>query len=218
MKSKLKVLTAVIALFAGSSAALADGLAIGLKAGTLGVGVELTTNVVPALINVRLQGNGFDYSKTITDTQAVYDAKLKLQSAGLIADWYPLAGKFRISGGVYYNGNKFAGTATPVAGTITIGNTTYTTAQAGTVSANIDFNKVAPYVGIGWGDPVSSGSPLGFSFELGALYQGKPKSKVTATGPAVVAAALAAEQQQLDNALNNFKFYPVISLGINYKF
>lgn len=214
---KLKSLAIATALIAGSSTALADDLAIGLKGGTLGVGVEATKNIIPLMLNARIQANGFNYSQTINDTQATYDAKLKLFTAGAIADFYPFAGKFRLSGGFYYNGNKFSGVATPIGGNITINGVPYNAATAGTVNLNIDFNKFAPYAGIGWGDAVSSGSPIGFNFELGALYQGKPKSKITSTG-AIAQADLSAEQKKLDDSMKNFQFYPVVSLGISVKF
>ncbi len=214
-----KILFASLLLLVGSSTATAGDVAVGLKASTLGAGVEVTTNVVPAVVNARLLVSGFNYSKNITDTDVTYDTKLKLLSAGLIADWYPLAGKFRLSGGLFYNGNKFSGNATPAAGTITFNNVTYTTAQVGTVNANIDFNSFAPYLGMGWGDAISSGSPFGFNLEVGALYQGKPKSSITTTGNvAGLAANIAAEKRALDDALKNFQFYPVVAIGVNYKF
>ncbi len=195
-----------------NTTAQADDLAIGVKAGTLGLGLEATTNIVPLFVNMRLQGNGFNYNTTITDTNVTYDAKLKLASVGLLADIYPFAGKFRVTGGAYYNGNKLTMNARSL-GNVVIGGTTYTNPV---VSSTVDFNKFAPYVGIGWGDAISSGSPIGFSFELGVLYMGKPKTSIIA--PSVSAADIAVEKRKLDNSLKNLRFYPVASIGINYKF
>jgi len=220
MKYNIKIL-AVLAAMGMSSIAQAGDIAVGAKVGTLGFGLEATTNVVPALVNVRLQGNYFSYKKTIKDTAVTYDAKLKLQSFGLLADVYPFAGKFRLTGGAYYNGNKLTMTGKPTAaGVITINNTNYTTAQLGTVNSTVDFNKFAPYIGLGWGDAISSGSPFGFSFELGALYMGKPKTSITATGPSASAAAadIAVEKKKLDDSLSKMKWYPVASIGVNWKF
>jgi len=216
------ILTAGMTL-AGQSAQ-AGGLAIAAKVSTLGAGVELTTNVIPLLLNLRLQANGFKYNQTITKTQVTYDGKLKLLSVGAIADFYPFAGKFRISGGLYYNGNKFDIVGKPTAAsTFVLNGTPYSTGQVGSVSGTIDFNKFAPYLGVGWGDAVSSGSPFGFSFEVGALYQGKAKTSLSTSrvNPLIatqLANNLAAEKKKLDNSLNNFKFYPVVSLGLNWKF
>ncbi len=212
------VLTAGLMLLAQS--AQAGGVAIAAKASTLGLGAEVTTNIVPMLLNVRLQVNGFRYNKTITKTQVSYDGKLRLLSVGAIADVYPFAGKFRISGGLYYNGNKFDIIGKPgVGGTFTFNGISYTTAQIGAVNGTVDFNNFAPYLGIGWGDAISSGSPLGFSFELGALYQGKPSTSITTSRSVPgLSTSIAAEKKKLDDSLKNFRFYPVIAVGVNWKF
>jgi len=217
---KLGILTfaAFTFLLAGKNAQ-ADGFAVAAKAGTLGAGVELTTNIVPMMLNGRIQVNGFRYNTTVTDTNVKYDAKLKLFSIGALADFYPMAGKFRLTGGIYYNGNKLDITGVPNASSFTFNGTTYTSAQVGSVSGTMDFNNFAPYVGIGWGDAVSSGSPLGFNIDLGVLYQGKPKTSIsTSSTVAGLAADIAAEQARLDNAVKNFKFYPVASVGISWHF
>jgi hypothetical protein len=218
MKLRYITLAAATLLVSGQSAQ-AEGVAIGLKAGTLGAGVELTTNVIPMMLNARIQANGFNYNTTVTNTSVHYDAKLKLLSVGALADFYPMAGKFRLTAGVYYNGNKLTLTGVPNAASYVINGTTYTAAQAGTVTGTMDFNKLAPYAGIGWGDAVSSGSPIGFNIDLGVLYQGKPKTTVTATGAAAgLAADIAAEKTKLDNNVTKYKFYPVASVGISYHF
>ncbi len=202
----------LIAVLGISHTAQANDFAIAAKVGTLGFGVEATTNIAPLFANVRLQGNGFNYNTTITDTNVTYDAKLKLATVGLLADIYPFAGKFRVTGGAYYNGNKLTMNARSL-GAVVIGGTTYTNP---TVSTTVDFNKFAPYVGIGWGDAVSSGSPIGFSVELGAMYMGKPKTSIVA--PGVSAADIASEKSRLDSSLKNMQFYPVASVGVNFRF
>jgi len=200
--------------------ARAADIAVAAKASTLGLGGEITANVVPMLLNVRLQANGFRYNTTITKSQVTYDGKLRLLSVGAIADLYPFAGKFRVSGGLYYNGNKFDIIGKPgIGGTFTFNGITYTSAQVGAVNGTIDFNNFSPYLGIGWGDAISSGSPLGFSFELGALYQGKPSTSISTTKSVPgLSASIAAEKKKLDDSLKNFRFYPVIAVGVNWKF
>ena len=215
----LNIALVAAALLAGGQSALADGVAAGVKAGTLGGGVELTTNIIPMLLNARIQANGFRYNTTVNNTSVNYDAKLKLFSVGALADFYPLAGKFRITAGAYYNGNRLTLTGVPTAASYTFNGTTYTAAQAGSVTGTMDFNKLAPYAGIGWGDAVSSGSPIGFNIDFGVLYQGKPKTTITATGAtAGMATDVAAEKARLDSEVKKYKFYPVASVGISYHF
>ena len=220
MKLKWITATAFSCIIGVAHSAQAADIAVAVKASTLGLGGEIVTNIVPAMVNARLQVNGFNYNTTVNGTDFKADASLKLFSAGAIADYYPFAGKFRLSAGVYYNANKFSVTGTPTAaGTFDFNGTTYTAASVGSVTGTVNFNKVAPYIGLGWGDSVSEGSPFGFSFEMGALYQGTPKATLSSsiTNP-LLAADLEAERVKLQNDLNNFKFYPVISMGVNYKF
>lgn len=199
--------------------ATAGDMAVGVKVGTLGVGAELTTNVVPMFINARVLLSGLNYDQTINDTSVTYDAKLKLFSLGAMADVYPFAGKFRLTGGLFYNGNKLTMVGVPAAASYTFNGTTYVAGAGSSVTATVDFNKVAPYVGIGFGDPVSSGSPIGINVDLGVLYQGQAKTSLTTVGiPGVAAADIAAEKQKLDDALNNMKFYPVASIGVTFRF
>jgi len=209
---------ACVAAICFAQPAMAGDLAVGAKVGTLGAGVELVTNVVPMLVNARVQMNAFNYNRTITDTNVKYDAKLKLFSFGALADFYPLAGKLRLTGGLYYNGNKLSMTGVPTAGQYVINGNPYTPLAGQNVTTTVDFNKVAPYAGIGFGDPVSSGSPIGFNFDLGVLYMGQPKTAVTTNVTGVTAADIAAEKQKLDNSLNNMKFYPVASIGMTLRF
>ncbi|MDQ6975563.1 MAG: hypothetical protein Q9M22_03235 [Mariprofundaceae bacterium] len=210
-----------LAAFGLIQPAMAGDMAIGAKVGTLGAGVEIVSNVVPMLVNARIQLNAYNLNRTITDTQVSYDAKFKLLSFGALADVYPFAGKFRLTGGLYYNGNKLTMTGVPLVGSYTINGATYTAGQVGSLTSTVDFNKIAPYAGIGFGDSISSGSPIGFNFDLGVLYMGQPKTAITATGAAAnpaLAASIAGEKQKLDDALKNMQFYPVASIGVTFRF
>ncbi len=65
-----------------------------------------------------------------------------------------------------------------------------------------------------------------FSFDLGVLYLGEPNVGLTATcGVGVPPATctqlqsdVAAEQASLQEDLNDYKFHPVVSFGIGYRF
>jgi hypothetical protein len=48
------------------------------------------------------------------------------------------------------------------------------------------------------------------------LYQGSPKVKLSAAG--VLQSDLNQEALELEDALDNFKYYPVISYGTSFKF
>lgn len=204
-----------------SSSALAADLAVTGKIGTLGLGGSVTKNIVPA-INGRLNINWFSYSYSSTASDVAYNFKLKLLTVGALADWHPGDSGFRVTGGIYFNNNRISGTARlATGGPFTIGDNTYTAAELGVLTAGIDFNTLAPYIGIGWGNPLRQDSRWTFAFDLGLLYQGSPTVNLTATNPGALTALsadLTAEEDNVSQALRSFKYYPVISLGISYNF
>jgi len=196
---------------------------LGIRGGTLGGGVELS-HAFGRRTGVRLDVDGYNRTQSSTQDNIQYDMKLKLKTGSLLGDWYPFASNFRISAGAMFNGNKLALKGQPTGGTFTVNGVTYPAAQVGSFDAAVDFNKAAPYFGIGYGRPINSG--LSLTLDLGVMFQGSPKSSIDVTcgaaaTPAQCAALqsdAAAEQARLDDSLHNFKYYPVISLGLAYTF
>ncbi len=215
---------AVAALALAASPAFASGLNsvdVGLSAGTLGYGPQVGMTIVPNKFDARLNFGYLSYSYNTTSNGVYYNGHLKLDNLGLLGDWHPFAGSFRITAGAFYNDNRFNLTGQPSgAGTYTFNGTTYTAAQAGSVNANVSFNSIAPYIGFGWGDG-GSGAGLHFTSDFGVMYQGSPSASITATGAAAdpaLAKDVAAAQSQLQSDLNSFQWYPVIQLGLVYRF
>lgn len=190
------------------------------KLSTLGFGVEAALPLTQS-IDARIGYNGYKYSFDQTSTSnglsTNYSGDLKLSTVQLLADWHPWEGSFRLSGGVIFNNNKFEMTAQPSGTTVNIGGTPYTVGTGQMVNATVDFNKTAPYLGIGWGrTPKNSG--LSFTSDIGIMFQGKPKGSVTTNIPTVSATDIDRANTDLNGALDNFKLYPVISFGIGYTF
>ncbi len=198
-------------------AATADDWGINLKAASLGAGVELSKSLGEKF-SVGLGFNSYHYKTTDSASGIDYDFKYELQSAGLLANYHPFAGAFRFTGGVLYNNNELKLTGKPSAGsTYTINGNTYTASQVGTLTGKLMFNKTAPYLGLGWGN--RPGSKFGLSADLGVLYQGSPKLTLTATGAAAgLTSDLEQERKKAESDLSNFKWYPVLSLGLYFRF
>lgn len=186
---------------------------------TLGTGLSASFPLTDT-IGGRVGFNKFSKTFDKTSGQVNYTGDLKLSSFEALADWHIFNGITHLTVGVMNNGNKFSLTAVPSGGNIIINGTSYSTALVGTMTAAVDFNKVAPYLGFGWSGQAKN---TGFSFksDFGILFQGKPKATVTCTNPtndAILAADCAAAQTTLGTDLENFTRYPVISLGIGYAF
>ena len=214
MQSKFLRWFALSALLVTGGAA-ADGFGLGVKAGTLGFGVEGTFGLSES-VNLRAGVNSYSVTGDETASDIRYDGKLELRTLALLLDWHPFAGTFRLTAGLMKNDNALRLTATPTASQ-TIGGTSYTPADIGTLSGDVTFKSTAPYAGIGWGNAARRGR-FGGVFEIGAMFQGKPKVSLRASGGLVSQADLNAEAQEAQTDLDDFKIYPVISLGLSFRF
>jgi len=215
------ILAVALALLGSAGRSQAQGVALGVKAGTLGAGLDLTIGLAPVL-NLRLGAQGFSLSRTFTEQSITYDGKADLRSAWLLLDIHPGGKGTRVSVGGVYSRNKGTG-ASPASGTVTVNGVAYPLALVGTIDGEVTANDVCPYLGLGWGNAVRPGSAVRFAFDIGVLYQGAPKVSLTAhpVNPALVPlffADLEKERQKVEDDASKYKFYPVVNLGLSYRF
>ena len=215
---KILILAAASAAFIPFVSHAADGPFVGARISTLGAGVEVGDTISPYW-DVRLLANGFNYDANRTVDAIRYAGKLKMGSFGVQADWHPIAhGPLYLTAGLYANGNKIDANANPTT-TTTIGILPFTPAEIGTINGHAKYNSTAPYLGIGgrWG-----AGPVDFTLEAGAYFQGK--ATVTLTNNGIFAsdptfqAQLETERQNLQHNLNDFSTFPVVALGVGYRF
>jgi hypothetical protein len=217
------------ALTAGNAIAEdSSGVGLALRAGTTGIGADVDVGLL-SNVSARLGYSGFDYNHSITNTNVTYTGKLKVSDISALFDWYPFHGGFRLTAGIVGGGLKVGVTGQPTGGTYTINNTTYTAAQVGSLTGQLKFgNSASPYVGLGWGDPVGTSHHLHFLFDVGAIYGGTPNVMLTANcGVAAppgspictqLQSDVLAEKQKLQNDVTIVKWYPVVTLGLAYRF
>jgi len=190
------------------------------KIGTLGYGAELNLGLTDSL-GARIGVNAFNYKYNANVSSVNYDLKLQLQTISALADWYPLQGSFRASAGVLYDGNKANLTGNPTGVTYTINGNPYTTTDIGSLQATMSFSKLAPYFGIGWGNPTAKNKGWGVVTDLGVIFQGSPKIDLTvtctATCPTTLQSDAEAERVKMESDLSKFKWWPVASIGISYQ-
>jgi hypothetical protein len=197
----------------------ADGMMrLDAHVSTMGGGLEIATPLTESY-TARLGFNTFKLSANENSGGLIYTGDLKLSSVTALMDWRPWNGVTHLTAGVIFNNNKLEMNAAATNGTVyDIGGGTYTAGANDYVNTSVEFNKVAPYLGIGWsGQPKKQG--FSFSTDIGILFQGAPKASVTASAWGGQGAALTADAQtQLNSDLDGFKYYPVISFGIGYTF
>lgn len=215
MKKLLLVMLTAFLFY--SSQINAQGFAIGVKASTLGISFELNKSILDNL-NIKAGGAFFSYTHNGGggSDDYEYEGKLDLSSLSLLADWFPFRNSIRLTGGILINLNEANITLTPT-NSYTVGGDEYTPSELGTLSAKVDFNSVSPYIGLGIGNPTAGDKGLKFTFDVGTIYQGSPTVDLTATG-LIEPSAAPDQEAQLEDNISWFKWYPVVSFGLMYKF
>jgi len=209
-------------------------IGIGVKVSTLGAGIEVGTPLA-GKFNLRGGFNMIRYSRPITNNGIHYDGHLRFQSAEAHLDWFPF-GRFHISPGLlFYNGNQVTATASVPGGqTFSVGGTTYESDPAAPVAGTgkLDFVKVSPSIMLGIGNLIPRNARhYSFLFEVGGAYQGSARVALNLAGnvcdttamncrsvssDATVQANIQDQQLKIQNDINPYRFFPVISFGVGF--
>jgi hypothetical protein len=212
-------------------------IAVGAKMSTLGIGFEAATAVTNRS-NVRGGFNFFNYDRVATSDGITYDAELTLRSVQIMYDQYLLRG-FHVSPGLLiYNGNRAHALASVPAGqSFSLGDFRYYSSLTNPVNgtATLKLGQVAPLVLFGFGNMLPRNKRrFGVNADFGVAFQGSPDVKLNLAGVACAVSPTAGcvnaatdplvqtnilrEQQQANDDLKPFKYYPVLSVGFSWKF
>ena len=176
-----------------------------------------------------LMGSAFQMNKSF-DARGVYSSAnlnktgnnsssttssldLKLENLSILADWFPSENSgFRITTGVQTGTNKLTLAARPT-GSVTVGNTTYNDVK---FSASIDLGNTAPYVGIGYSTRSYKDAGLIFFTDLGVRV-GNAKVNIYESTGTVSKADIDEEKIKIEDKIKALKYYPVVNLGLGYR-
>jgi hypothetical protein len=213
----IRKLAAAGVLLALQSPAFAEGHAVGLKAGALGLGVEYTYNLNDRVaFRAGLNGSelGFDDEESGID----YDFDFVWDSLSVGVDFHPFASAFRLSAGYLKNDNRLEAESRPSA-PVTVGDTTYTPQQVGTLIGRASFDD-GLMLGVGW--DWSHDKRFGISLDMGLVDQGDPAVTLRGTGTLLANPAfqddIRAETAELDDSLSDLDTVPFLSLGFVFRF
>lgn len=190
----------------------------GLRAGTLGLGIEGSWKPLKYL-ELRLGGNAFTFNDDGAQAGIDYEQELSLESFYLTANILFDNSPMRITLGGYANGNELY----MINDTLQdqdIGGVVYPGSGIGTLTSTTSFSSTAPYFGIGYDFDIKGN--IGMSVDFGVLWQGEPIVELTSDGTLAAdpgfQASLEAERQELEEEFTEFKVWPVLQLGVIYRF
>ena len=204
-----------LALLSAGVANADNDFGLGVKVGTLGIGLEASWKPLPYM-DIRVGTSSYDYDNDGRYGSIDYDAVFALDQYYATANFHFPISPMRISAGIYSNSNEFMLVNDQLQD---IGG--YPGGLIGTVTSTTTFEGTAPYLGVGF-DFTLAGK-VGLNLDLGVLWQGDPQVTLEVDGilnddTDFQQNVLEPERQALEDDMSDFKAWPVISLGFVYKF
>jgi hypothetical protein len=225
-------------VFLTSTTANALDVGVGVKAGTVGAGAELSvalTQTINARVSLTQVNYDFDETITIEDSNnsANIDANVDMDfgASALLLDWYVFDGTFHLTAGMMKNNSKIKINGTLQDNTVVFDGTSYDVSQdfedptiRGTVSVGESYQ---PYLGLGWGRKADDDPGFALSVELGVVLL---DPKVDLQAPTVsqsnphginqadLDADVNAAESDANKELSALEAWPILSIGLNYAF
>jgi len=220
MRNTCVALVGFVVIFGLGSVAQA-GVGLTLKAGTTGVGGDLTFRLNENL-NLRAGVSYFSMTKDVNES----DGEINLLNVPVLVDWHPSKNSgFRISAGAMFSDNYLKLSADK-GQTVNINDHDY---MVTSLKGKIDFdNTIGPYLGIGWGNAVDTSSRWHFAADIGVAFIGSPNATLDAKlDPAdpdltntqtTLDAAIKKQKSTYEDDYSQFQVYPVLTIGLSYSF
>lgn len=224
-----KSIWAVVGLLFFVSNASALDFGVGVKAGTVGVGlnlsVALTKTVNARLSLTKADLDGEEETVEVGDSdEGVFEAEADLDfgANALLIDWYIFNGGFHLTAGMMRHSG-----GVDVTGALTTGadfdGVTINPGDVSAINGDLELaDSYQPYVGIGWGRKAGKNGGISFTADLGiALLDPSVELEATAIGAvsqADVDEALRTMERDAEQELDEFEAWPVLSVGVNYAF
>lgn len=219
----------------GSSGGLA------LRAGSGGIVLDYGYSLSNA-VDLRVGYAFGSFSGTVEEDDIDYDGDVEFGAVQAMLDYKPFGGGFRISAGAYSSAPEIELVTRGDNEQYQIGNSEYT--ATGRLDGNVDLGTFAPYVGIGWGG-TTAGTGFGLSFDAGVMFADAPAVSLAAQGRACNSTLVACdpdgftgfdvndpndpraatfrseleqERTNLEQEIEDLRYWPVVSLGLHYRF
>ncbi|MDE2997124.1 MAG: hypothetical protein OXT73_10380 [Bacteroidota bacterium] len=222
-----RLLLLAIPLLLTASPASSQNLGVALRAGTTGLGVQAGYGL-HSRINLRINYSAFALSQTRIEKG---DPDLEIQAdAGVGAisgfvDVHPFATSFRLTVGLGQNALDVDAVATPLEG-VCLGDQSdngpcdgkeFSAERVGKLTGKVSYaSGMHPYIGMGFGNLGTGQGLITFLFDLGAYFTGSPSIEMDGQG-LIRPTAESDNVQVLNDGIESFTWYPVVSLGIGIR-
>lgn len=195
------------------------GLALMAEMGTTGPGMDLVGKINPSF-NWRAGFNAFSGETDSEIRDLPYEMEVDYGLTNLLLDFFPTEKQFRLTAGLaYYSFEAELDGDLKVGKAYKVGHHKYAATDIGVMDGKIESDSLAPYAGVGWGNPFSANSSWSFQCDVGMMLIKKPEVTLTSSNPnhrEDLTQDLAEERSKIRNDMP--KLYPVISAGFSVRF
>ncbi|EUC14758.1 hypothetical protein [Paraburkholderia hospita] len=201
----------------------ADAQEIFIQAGTQGPGIGGAITVTQ-MVGLHADFNAISFHHDFTVSGIRYKDDVDLRQGGLYLDLFPFrASGFRMTAGVRFNDDHLTGTSAPTNGAYVFEGKTYPAFPGEYAVAEVRYPTVMPYFGIGYGHHQQT-KGWGLIADLGVAY-GIPEVSYTLSpaltqkaGPAMSLQIASDGLNELRSKVSPYRWYPVLQIGVSYRF
>ncbi|QHN02031.1 hypothetical protein FTO74_00520 [Granulicella sp. WH15] len=210
-----------------------SSFAVAAKASSNGFGVDIATPLARQ-VNLRVGGSFTSFTTNLNDDGLHINGTLTLQGVIAAVDYYPFRhSSFHISPGANFYNDTHIGAllSVPAGGHFSLGDGDYTSSASDPIHGTTHFvfgNHVVPRLTVGFGNMIPRGSGhWSVPFEIGFQYISAPTVQLDLAGSACSSDGcgtivgdpnIAIERKDLENDLSALRVFPVVSIGVSYRF
>ncbi len=220
-RATLRNLTALSAALLLGACASGNRIGAGASLGTTGLSGEV--KYAPSeTIMLRGAVSNISVSGELESAGVIYDGDFDMTTVAGFVDLAPFSNGFVLSGGAYLGDKGGDLVATP-SQNVEIGGQVFTPEEVGSLFGDVSANDFAPYLGLGYDGFMRHDSPWSFNARAGVMFTGSPEVELTSANGLlsdrdVLRTELENEVRELESDAEDFKYFPVVTVGVTRRF
>ncbi len=156
----------------------------------------------------------FESNFNVSDYYASIDAAINLSNINAMLEYKPGKGKFRLVAGLAWAPKNTLSGRGQLRDGFKFNDIVFTPEELGYIGGAIQYKwKLNPYAGIGFGRSHPK-KRLGFTFDLGFFYKGKPQLSLEASN---LVRHNVENLEKLQKIADDYQWWPVIDFGVKYR-
>lgn len=211
-----------------ATASRASGFFVAPNLGTLGMGLEGGYALSPSFkLRVRSNWIGCDFKKKRHGV--AYTVKAENMNGGLMLDYHPEAGVFRLTAGLLLSNLDARADGSTNGQSFVLGGNPYVAQGNVCLRGKYAWNRVQPYLGMGWSTESTADGSWYVTADIGVALIGNGRLTTSSTGEITDGHGHTIDHDQIQESIreevhdvlkvcDHLHVYPVLQIGVGYRF